>query len=239
MFPAPLSDPLRRLRACSSPPAAPPAPASVRRRAQRASPRCDRPGRCRCRPVSSLLGAARLGRSGARGGGPAQVPQRPHRRGVAGRRHGRTWCRRARSSLVTWAPTTELRRRSRGFDHAEVLARKVAARLGLPCWSVLARVPGPPQTGRTLLERREGPQFLARRTVKGASVLRRGRRHHHRRHRRRGRASPAHGGCGAGRRMWRPHTRVDRSTIRSPSPSRRSCRCRSRSVVATRRYRRA
>ena len=31
--------------------------------------------------------------------------------------------------------------------------------LGLPCWSVLARVPGPPQTGRTLLERREGPQF--------------------------------------------------------------------------------
>ena len=75
------------------------------------------------------------------------------------------------ASLVTWAPTTELRRRSRGFDHAEVLARKVAARLALPCWSVLARVPGPPQTGRTLLERREGPQFLARRTVKGASVL--------------------------------------------------------------------
>lgn len=73
--------------------------------------------------------------------------------------------------LVTWAPTTDLRRRSRGFDHAELLARKVATRLGVPCWSVLSRVPGPPQTGRTLLERRDGPEFVARRTVKGAAVL--------------------------------------------------------------------
>ena len=73
--------------------------------------------------------------------------------------------------LVTWAPTTALRRRSRGFDHAEVLARKVAAELGLRCWSTLARAPGPPQTGRTLVERRDGPVFDARRTVKGASVL--------------------------------------------------------------------
>lgn len=76
-----------------------------------------------------------------------------------------------RTDLVTWAPTTDLRRRARGFDHAELLARKVANQLGLPCWSVLSRAPGPPQTGRTLLERRDGPQFVARRTVKGASVL--------------------------------------------------------------------
>lgn len=73
--------------------------------------------------------------------------------------------------LVTWAPTTDLRRRSRGFDHAEVLARKVASELGRPCWSTLVRAPGPPQTGRTLLERRDGPEFAARRTVKRASVL--------------------------------------------------------------------
>jgi predicted amidophosphoribosyltransferase len=73
--------------------------------------------------------------------------------------------------LVTWAPTTDLRRRSRGFDHAEVLARKVAAELGRPCWSVLVRAPGPPQTGRNLVERRDGPEFAARRTVKRASVL--------------------------------------------------------------------
>ncbi len=73
--------------------------------------------------------------------------------------------------LVTWAPTTDLRRRSRGFDHAEVLARKVASELKCPCWSVLRRMPGPPQTGRTLIERRDGPEFAARRTVKRASVL--------------------------------------------------------------------
>lgn len=73
--------------------------------------------------------------------------------------------------LVTWAPTTDLRRRSRGFDHAELLARRVARELGRPCWATLAREPGPPQTGRTLVERRDGPEFTARRTVKRASVL--------------------------------------------------------------------
>jgi predicted amidophosphoribosyltransferase len=73
--------------------------------------------------------------------------------------------------LVTWAPTTDQRRRARGFDHAELLARKVASELGRPCWSVLVREPGPPQTGRTLVERRDGPSFGARRTVMGASVL--------------------------------------------------------------------
>lgn len=77
----------------------------------------------------------------------------------------------AEVDVVTWAPTTELRRRARGFDQAEVLARRVAAHLGRPCAGTLARIPGPPQTGRTLLERRDGPQFLARRSVVGASVL--------------------------------------------------------------------
>lgn len=77
----------------------------------------------------------------------------------------------AEVSVVTWAPTTELRRRARGFDQAEVLARRVAAHLGVACVPLLARVPGPPQTGRTLLERRDGPQFLARRTAEGAAIL--------------------------------------------------------------------
>ncbi len=62
--------------------------------------------------------------------------------------------------LVTWAPTTDLRRRRRGFDHAELLARRLAGELGLPCRSLLVRAPGPPQTGRTLLERRRGPSFV-------------------------------------------------------------------------------
>src|SRR4051812_40148968 len=49
--------------------------------------------------------------------------------------------------VVTWAPTTSVRRRARGFDHAELLARRTAARCGLPCRGLLQRLPGPPQTG--------------------------------------------------------------------------------------------
>ena len=75
------------------------------------------------------------------------------------------------ADVVTWAPTTELRRRSRGFDQAEVLARRVAVALRLPCRPLLTRLPGPPQTGRTLLERRDGPQFLARSVAQGRRVL--------------------------------------------------------------------
>lgn len=51
--------------------------------------------------------------------------------------------------VITWAPTTDLRRRERGFDHAELLARRTARRCRLPCRGLLARAPGPPQTGRS------------------------------------------------------------------------------------------
>lgn len=61
--------------------------------------------------------------------------------------------------LVTWAPTTASRRRRRGFDHAELLARRVARQLGVPCQVTLLRAPGPPQTGRLRHDRRHGPTF--------------------------------------------------------------------------------
>ena len=64
---------------------------------------------------------------------------------------------------VTWIPTTNLRRRGRGFDQAELLARAVASRLGLPCLHLLEHGPGPPQTGRSADERRRGPPFTIRR----------------------------------------------------------------------------
>jgi predicted amidophosphoribosyltransferase len=76
--------------------------------------------------------------------------------------------------LVTWVPTSPARRRQRGFDQAELLARAVARRLRLPCprAPVLARRPGPPQTGRPAAERRAGgPAFVARRVVAGLTVL--------------------------------------------------------------------
>ena len=62
--------------------------------------------------------------------------------------------------VVTWGPTTAARRRSRGFDQAQLLAGAVARRLGLRCRPLLRRAAGPPQTGRTLADRRRGPGFL-------------------------------------------------------------------------------
>ena len=48
-----------------------------------------------------------------------------------------------RGGVVTWAPTTAAHRRSRGFDHAALLAEALAGRLGLPRRALLARRPGP------------------------------------------------------------------------------------------------
>jgi competence protein ComFC len=73
--------------------------------------------------------------------------------------------------VVTWVPTTAARRRQRGFDHAELLARAVARRLGLPCRALLRRLPGPAQTGRVLAERRRGPPLVARRAEVPRRVL--------------------------------------------------------------------
>ena len=63
---------------------------------------------------------------------------------------------------VTWAPTVPERRRRRGFDHAELLAREVAVALGLPFRPTLTRRPGPPQTGLPQAARRAGPELVAR-----------------------------------------------------------------------------
>ena len=75
--------------------------------------------------------------------------------------------------VVTWAPTSPARRRQRGFDQAELLARAVAARLGRPCRRLLVRRRGPPQTGRSAAERwSASPTFgPAWRRPDGARVL--------------------------------------------------------------------
>jgi predicted amidophosphoribosyltransferase len=64
-----------------------------------------------------------------------------------------------RVQVVTWAPTTTPRRRARGFDHAELLARGVARSVLLPARAALRRRPGPPQTGLSRRARRSGPCF--------------------------------------------------------------------------------
>lgn len=66
-------------------------------------------------------------------------------------------------TVVTWVPTTPGRRRQRGFDQAALLARAVARRWHVPCRDLLVRLPGTPQTGRTLRERHHGVPLALRR----------------------------------------------------------------------------
>lgn len=75
------------------------------------------------------------------------------------------------SDLVTWVPTTAARRRRRGYDQAELLARAVGKRLLVPVAAGLVREPGPPQTGRRRAERLEGPRLRPRRPVRGAVLV--------------------------------------------------------------------
>lgn len=74
--------------------------------------------------------------------------------------------------VVTWAPTSRRRRHQRGFDQAEVVARRLAAQLGLPCCRLLERDgASPPQTGRDRVQRLHGPTFRAHPRVADLRVL--------------------------------------------------------------------
>ena len=73
--------------------------------------------------------------------------------------------------VVTWVPTSPERRRARGFDHAELLARAVGTRLRLPTRSLLTRGAGPAQTGRSRRLRVEGPPLQTRVALGEQSVL--------------------------------------------------------------------
>ena len=74
--------------------------------------------------------------------------------------------------VVTWAPTSPARRRSRGFDQGELVARHVARQLGVPCRRLLVRSgPSAAQTGRSRVERLNGPEFVARPGLDGRRVI--------------------------------------------------------------------
>jgi len=65
--------------------------------------------------------------------------------------------------VVTWAPTSDRRRRNRGYDQAELLANGVARQLRVPSRRLLRRDGERSQTGRNRVERlRNGPSFRAR-----------------------------------------------------------------------------
>lgn len=65
------------------------------------------------------------------------------------------------SDLVTWVPCSPSRRRQRGFDQSELLARAVAGRLGVRARRLLRRVDDDAQTARDLSARLEGPDFVS------------------------------------------------------------------------------
>jgi competence protein ComFC len=75
--------------------------------------------------------------------------------------------------VVTWAPTSERRRRARGYDQAELIARTVARQLGLPCRRLLEREAAGdrPQTGQARPDRLDGIGFRARPGLAGHRVL--------------------------------------------------------------------
>jgi predicted amidophosphoribosyltransferase len=75
------------------------------------------------------------------------------------------------ADAVTWPPTTPGRRRRRGFDQAELLARAVAARLGLPCPRLLVRRSGSAQSASSLDDRRRGPSLILRRASPARVLL--------------------------------------------------------------------
>jgi predicted amidophosphoribosyltransferase len=79
--------------------------------------------------------------------------------------------RRWRVDCVTFAPTTNARRRERGFDHAELLARSVARRMRAPSRALLVRTTSEPQTGRPYAQRHDAVSFQARGSATTVLVL--------------------------------------------------------------------
>lgn len=77
----------------------------------------------------------------------------------------------APTPVLTWAPTTAARRRARGYDQAEVVARAVTRVTGIRLRRLLRRHPGPSQTGRARLDRLTGVGFSALGPVAGTVVV--------------------------------------------------------------------
>jgi len=73
-------------------------------------------------------------------------------------------------SIVTWVPCTPRRRRKRGFDPAELLARALARRLRRKARACLRRLDDRPQTSRSREGRLVGPQLRGRSMRRGMAT---------------------------------------------------------------------
>lgn len=76
-------------------------------------------------------------------------------------------------TVVTWAPTSDERRRARGVDQSEILARHVSAFLRLPAKQLLRKVTQAAQTGAPREQRLSQVKFVARvpRNVRSVIVV--------------------------------------------------------------------
>ena len=72
---------------------------------------------------------------------------------------------------ITWAPTTKMHRRRRGFDQAELLAAAIARELKLGLSRKLIRLDNSPQTGKGRVLRRVGPKVRALQPVEGLVIV--------------------------------------------------------------------
>lgn len=80
-------------------------------------------------------------------------------------------CRDLEVDAVTWVPTTSFRQHQRGFDHGELLARRVSRHLAVPAARLLVSRATAPQTGRSRAERLVGPRLAPRGPVPARVVV--------------------------------------------------------------------
>lgn len=72
---------------------------------------------------------------------------------------------------VAWVPASRARRRRRGYDQSELLARSVSRRLQVPARRLLRRAGGDAQANLDRTQRLEGPEIAATRRRPQPRVL--------------------------------------------------------------------
>jgi competence protein ComFC len=83
--------------------------------------------------------------------------QQPHQRHHQALPSNTTDC-----DVVTWAPTSRQRVRGRGHDQSELLARRLAKEIGVPCRRLLIKTSTNVQTGASRITRLQGSVYATR-----------------------------------------------------------------------------
>ena len=73
--------------------------------------------------------------------------------------------------VITWVPTTTARARSRGYDHAELIARCLGMHFGIPTRRLLRRDDREAQQGKNRAARLIGPRVTATPAARGKRVV--------------------------------------------------------------------